>query len=206
MTRASAQIGAPPANRRTLYTIGHSTRTIVELIDILQASAVTRVVDIRRIPRSRANPQFDIGVLPETLARAGLEYVHLATLGGLRAKAKGVHDANAGWAQRSFRNYADYAQTSAFQEGLRELLEMAARQNCSILCAEAVWWRCHRRIVTDYVLAHGVPVIHLFSRTKQAPASLTPFAVVDDRAGVSYPATAPTSRPNRQRSLLRVGG
>jgi uncharacterized protein (DUF488 family) len=208
---------------RTLFTIGHSTRPVIELIHILQVSAVTRVVDIRRIPRSRANPQFDIGVLPETLARAALEYVHLATLGGLRAKTKGVHDANAGWAQRSFRNYADYAQTSAFQEGLRELLEMAARQTCAILCAEAVWWRCHRRIVTDYVLAHGVPVIHLFSRTKQAAASLTPFAVVDDRAGVSYPATArsrPTGRGTRnfgpaadgesvrdeQRALMRVDG
>ena len=103
MTRASAPIDAPPANDGALYTIGHSTRPIVELIDILQASAVTRLIDIRRIPRSRANPQFDIGVLPETLAGAGLEYVHLATLGGLRAKAKGVHDANAGWAPKGPR-------------------------------------------------------------------------------------------------------
>lgn len=206
MTRSSVQMDAPPANGRTLFTIGHSTRPIVELIEILTASAVTRVVDIRRIPRSRANPQFDIGVLPETLARAGLEYVHLATLGGLRARAEGVHDVNAGWAQRAFRNYADYARTAAFQEGLRELLEMAARQTCAILCAEAVWWRCHRRIVTDHVLAHGVAVIHLFSRTKQTPASLTPFAVVDARANVSYPAIAPNAGASGQRALLGVGG
>lgn len=193
MAHGLAQYEAPPAvSPRPLYTIGHSTRSVAELIEILQASAVTRVVDIRRIPRSRANPQFDVGVLPETLAGAGLEYVHLAALGGLRANGDD-EDANAGWIRRPFRNYADYAQTAAFKEGLRDLLEMAARQTCAILCAEAVWWRCHRRIVTDHALAHGVPVIHLFSRTKQVPASLTPFALVDDRAGVSYPAT-PQSR------------
>jgi hypothetical protein len=225
MTHGLAQHEAPPAvSPRPLYTIGHSTRPVAELIDILQASAVTRVVDIRRIPRSRANPHFDIGVLPQTLAGAGLEYVHLAALGGLRAKGDGDdEDANAGWVRRPFRNYADYAQTAAFKEGLRDLLEMAARQTCAILCAEAVWWRCHRRIVTDHMLAHGVPVIHLFSRTKQVPASLTPFALVDDRAGVSYPAT-PQSRTtgrgtrlsgaavdggsgtNEQRAPLRVDG
>ena len=180
------------ADRRTLYTIGHSTRPAGELIDILRASAVTRVVDIRRIPRSRTHPQFGIDVLPETLAGAGLDYVHLAALGGLRGKCKGaVAGANAGWARRSFRNYADYAQTPLFAEGLRDLLELAARQTCAIMCAEAVWWRCHRRIVTDHVLAHHVAVVHLFTRTKQTPASLTPFAVVDGDAGVSYPARSP---------------
>ena len=176
--------------RRVLYTIGHSTRPVAEFIAILHASAVTRVVDIRRIPRSRTHPQFGGDVLAGTLDAAGLDYVHLAALGGLRAKNKRVEAGmNAGWARQSFRNYADYAQTAPFREGLRVLLEMASRQTCAIMCAEALWWRCHRRIVTDHLLAHGVPVIHLLSRTKQTPASLTPFAVVDDRAGVSYPAT-----------------
>jgi hypothetical protein len=185
-------VAGPLADRRTLYTIGHSTRPAGELIDILRASAVTRVVDIRRIPRSRTHPQFGIDVLPETLAGAGLDYVHLAALGGLRGKCKGaVAGANAGWARRSFRNYADYAQTPLFAEGLRDLLEMAARQTCAIMCAETVWWRCHRRIVTDHVLAHHVAVVHLFTRTKQTPASLTPFAIVDARGGVSYPALSP---------------
>ena len=188
------------ADYRTLYTIGHSTRPFAEFVEILRASAVTRVVDIRRIPRSRAHPQFDIHVLPETLDSAGLEYVHLAGLGGLRGKCRSVvAGANAGWARRSFRNYADYAQTPPFQEALRDLLEMASHQTCAIMCAEAVWWRCHRRIVTDHALARGVPVVHLFTRTKRVPASLTPFAVVDADAGVSYPASSPaTSSTQRE--------
>ena len=188
------------AEHRTLYTIGHSTRPFAEFVDILRSSAVGRVVDIRRIPRSRAHPQFDIDVLPETLDGAGLDYIHLAALGGLRGKSRGVvAGANAGWARRSFRNYADYAQTPPFQEALRDLLEMASRQTCAIMCAEAVWWRCHRRIVADHALAHGVPVVHLFTRTKRVPASLTPFAVVDADAGVSYPASSPaTSSTQRE--------
>lgn len=190
MTRGSATPGTPPeAVSRTLYTIGHSTRSAGEFIEILRASSVTRVVDIRRIPRSRTNPQFDTAVLAETLRGAGLDYVHLPALGGLRTKVRLVEEGvNAGWERRPFRNYADYARTPPFREGLHQLLEMASRQTCAIMCAEAVWWRCHRRIVTDHVLAHGMPVIHLFTRTKSAPASLTPFAVVDAHAGVSYPA------------------
>ena len=188
--------------RRVLYTIGHSTRAVAEFIAILHASAVTRVVDIRRIPGSRTNPQFGSDVLAGTLGAAGLAYLHLAALGGLRAKSKRVEaGVNAGWARQSFRNYADYAQTAPFREGLRDLLEMASGQTCAIMCAEALWWRCHRRIVTDHVLAHGVPVIHLFTRTKHAPASLTPFAVVDAHGGVSYP--APTLLASRARGDAR---
>jgi uncharacterized protein (DUF488 family) len=181
--------GAPPeADRRTLYTIGHSTRSASELIDVLRAASVTRVVDIRSIPRSRTNPQFGIEVLPETLAGAGLDYVHLPALGGLRTNVEIAEEGtNAGWVRRSFRNYADYARTPSFRDGLHALLHMASGQTCAIMCAEAVWWRCHRRIVTDHVLAHGMAVVHLFTRTKSAPALLTPFAVVDAQAGVSYP-------------------
>ena len=178
---------------RPLYTIGHSTRPASEFIEVLRASAVTRVVDIRRIPWSRANPQFDIALLPVTLRRAGLDYVHLGALGGLRARGKHTEQSvNAGWARQSFHNYADYALTLPFQETLRGLLETASRQACAIMCAEAVWWRCHRRIVADHVLAHGVPVVHLLTRTTQMPASLTAFAVVDAHAGVSYPASSPS--------------
>jgi uncharacterized protein (DUF488 family) len=101
-----------------------------------------------------------------------------------------VGDANAGWQQPSFRNYADYAETAPFREGLSELLAMVSHETCAIMCAEAVWWRCHRRIVTDHVLAHGVPVIHLFGPGKGEPASLTPFAVVGADARVSYPHAA----------------
>jgi hypothetical protein len=177
-----------------LYTIGHSTRSAREFIDVLRASSVTCVVDIRRIPRSRTNPQFNLDVLPETLRAAGLDYVHLSALGGLRATGTGVEEGvNGGWARRPFQNYADYAGTLPFREALRDLLDMASKQTCAIMCAEAVWWRCHRRIVTDHVLAHGMHVVHLLTRTKHTPASLTPFAVVDADAGVSYPAQAPVS-------------
>ena len=107
---------------------------------------------------------------------------------GVAARAtRADDDTNAGWERQPFRNYADYAETAAFREGYGVLLAMASRETCAIMCAEAVWWRCHRRIVTDYVLAHGVPVIHLFAAGKSEPASLTPFAVVGAHARVSYP-------------------
>jgi uncharacterized protein (DUF488 family) len=195
------------ASGRTLYTIGHSTRRADELIDILRAFRVTRLVDIRSMPRSRKNPQFNHDMLPATLHSAKIAYVHLASLGGLRIKNKLVEGTlNAGWERRPFHNYADYAGTAPFREGLRDLLEMASRETCAIMCAEALWWRCHRRIVTDHVLAHGVPVIHLFTQTKAEPASLTPFAVIGARAGVSYPALAPRQIkrepvPSRARTL-----
>ena len=178
-------------HHRALYTIGHSTRSADELIDILHAFDVTSLVDIRSIPRSRTNPQFNFDVLPETLRNAAITYVHRAALGGLRAKSKRNEEGdNTGWTQKSFRNYADYAQTPAFDEGLQELLKLVSQQTCAIMCAEAVWWRCHRRIVTDYVLAHGVRVVHISTQTKSEPAKLTPFAVVS--AGIdtiSYPHT-----------------
>lgn len=201
VTHGPAAPGTPAeADRRTLYTIGHSTRSASELIDVLRAASVTRVVDIRSIPMSRTNPQFGIEVLPETLAGAGLDYVHLPALGGLRANvALAEEGTNAGWVRRPFRNYADYARTPPFRDGLHALLDMASRQTCAIMCAEAVWWRCHRRIVTDHVLAHGMPVIHLLTRTKSAPASLTPFAVVDAQANVSYPVPEPRAEGERRR-------
>ena len=187
--RLDERIVRRQARQSTLYTIGHSTRPVEELIDILHAFAVTRLVDIRSIPRSRTNPQFNLDVLPDALSGAGITHVHLAALGGLRAKSKRSEEGdNAGWNQRPFRNYADYAQTPAFDAGLHELLKLVSQETCAIMCAEAVWWRCHRRIVTDYVLAHGVAVIHLFTRTKSAPATLTPFAVVNAGGGkISYP-------------------
>jgi hypothetical protein len=188
---------------RALYTIGHSTRSAPELVVILREFGVTRLVDIRSIPRSRTNPQFNRDVLPATLRSAGIGYVHLAALGGRRSKSTSVEEGvNAGWERRPFRDYADYAQTAPFREGLRELLAMAARETCAIMCAEAVWWRCHRRIVTDHLLARGVPVVHLFSQHKSEPASLTPFALLGARGKVSYPAPAQPSRPQARRRKL----
>ncbi len=125
----------------------------------------------------------------------------LAALGGRRGKSKRVHEGvNAGWKRAPFHNYADYAETAPFLQGLSELLEMVSRETCGIMCAEAVWRRCHRRIVSDHVLAHGVPVVHLFTKTKGDPASLTPFAVIGARARVHYPAPAlpaTDARPTR---------
>lgn len=187
---------------RTLYTLGHSTRTVDELVDILRAYGVTRLVDIRSIAWSRTNPQFNLDVLPATLRHADIAYCHLVSLGGRRAKSKEVpEETNAAWERPPFHNYADYAETAPFRKGLQELLEMASRETCAIMCAEAVWWRCHRRIVADHVLAHGVPVVHVFSRTKCEPASLTPFAVIGARARVFYPApaTALTVQPSVDR-------
>ena len=148
---------------------------------MLRELGVTRLVDIRRIPRSRTNPQFNLEVLPATLPQ--LQKIwrtsSLASLGGRRTKSERVEEgANAAWQRRSINNYADYAETAAFRKGLRELLEMASRETCAIMCAEAVWWRCHRRIIADHLLAHGVPVVHVLSREKSEPASLTPFAVI----------------------------
>jgi Protein of unknown function, DUF488/Hypervirulence associated proteins TUDOR domain len=173
---------------RTLYTIGHSSRPLAELIEALRAVGVARLIDIRSFPRSRTNPQFNADVLEQALRGAGITYVHLAALGGRRAKSKcTVEGANAGWQQQPFHNYADYAETAPFREGLRELLATALRETCAIMCAEAVWWRCHRRIVTDHVLAHGVPVVHLVGPGHGERASLTPFAIVGANSRVSYP-------------------
>ena len=169
-TRAKA-VAAPTglaATRRPLYTIGHSTRSLEELIDVLRGFQVARLVDIRSIPRSRTNPQFNLDELPAMLHVAGITHVHLASLGGRRTRSKCLAESvNAGWQRAPFHNYADYAQTPAFREGLRELLDMASQETCAIMCAEAVWWRCHRRIVTDHVLAHGVPVV-TYSREARA--------------------------------------
>jgi uncharacterized protein (DUF488 family) len=174
---------------RPLYTIGHSTRSVDELVGILRAWCVTRLVDIRTMPRSRTNPQFNGDVLPQKLSPADIAYVALPSLGGLRAKSKTVEaTTNAGWRQSAFRNYADYAETVPFRAGLQELLDMASNETCAVMCAEAVWWRCHRRIVADHAIAHGVPVVHLFSLVKGEPATLTPFAVVGPGGRVSYPA------------------
>jgi len=173
----------------TLFTIGHATRTLAELASALAAYRVTELVDIRTIPRSRTNPQFNTEVIGRGLAEFGIHYVRLPALGGLRGKQSGDSSANA-WENSSFRNYANYATSSAFREGLSELEAIAARAPTAIMCAEMVWWRCHRRIVADHLLAHGVSVVHIFDAGRAEPATLTPFAVVGTDGIVRYPAQA----------------
>ncbi len=174
---------------RTIYTIGHSTRPIGEFVALLQQVAVHLLVDVRSIPRSRTNPQFNADALPETLLQVGISYRHLAALGGLRHREKGAAPSrNTFWEVAAFRNYADYAATGVFRNGLDELRALAHDNCCAIMCAEAVWWRCHRRIITDYLLAQGVPVMHIMGLNKIDPAKLTPGVQSLPDGTLIYPA------------------
>ena len=171
----------------TIFTIGHSTRSLKELVSLLRLFGVQMLVDIRSVPRSRKNPQFNREALASHLPASGIGYVHLAALGGLRGRRKGGPPSrNAGWTEEAFRNYADYAETAAFAEGLRRLLELAREKTCAIMCAEAVWWRCHRRITTDYLLARGLHVRHILGASRAEEARLTPFAVPQGDGTIAY--------------------
>jgi uncharacterized protein (DUF488 family) len=163
----------------SFYTIGHSTRTLDEFAELLSAAGVTELVDVRTVPRSRTNPQFNADSLPGWLQSIGIAYRHVAELGGLRGRRKDrPQSPNMFWDNASFRNYADYAGTQPFREGLQTLRQLGQRQTCAIMCAEAVWWRCHRRIIADYLLAAGETVFHILSLKNIAPARLTPAAQV----------------------------
>jgi uncharacterized protein (DUF488 family) len=163
----------PPATQ-TIFTIGHSTRPIAEFVILRRQAAIDVLVDVRSIPRSRTNPQFNADTLPDALAGAGITYRHLSALGGLRHRVKGAMPSpNTLWRVAAFRNYADYAATDAFRMGLDELQALARDHCCAIMCSEAVWWRCHRRIIADYLLAEGAPVAHIMGHSKIDPAKLT---------------------------------
>jgi uncharacterized protein (DUF488 family) len=171
-----------------IFTIGHSTRSIEELLGILQERGVTQVIDVRRFPRSATNPQFNSENLEAALPRAGFHYVHLEALGGRRDRIAAIDPSlNAGWELKAFHNFADYALTQPFLEGLESLLALASERISAVMCAEALWWRCHRRIITDHLLARGVSVVHLGAAVVPTPASLTSFAVVGEDCRVSYP-------------------
>ena len=170
-------IAKPPTIGRTVFTIGHSTRTIAELVALLKQVNVDLLVDVRSIPRSRMVPQFNFDTLPDSLAQEGIGYQHLRALGGRRYHPKGAPiSTNTFWHVLAFRNYADYAETDAFRAGFEDLLALARSHRCAIMCAEAVWWRCHRRIITDYLLARGVTVDHIMGLGQVTPATITPVA------------------------------
>ena len=174
------------------FTIGHSTRALDEFANLAQESDVQVIVDVRSMPRSRTNPQFNKDSLPDALSQWQIGYRHVAELGGLRGKAPGVEvSPNSYWRVRGFRNYADYALTPAFAEGLGQLRELGRQQRCAIMCAEAVWWRCHRRIIADYLIAAGEEVQHILAPGHVDVASLTPGAAFQDDGTVIYPAQAP---------------
>jgi uncharacterized protein (DUF488 family) len=179
---------ASDAEMQTIFTIGHSTRTVPELTGLLRQVSVDLLVDIRSVPGSRTNPQFNTDALPAPLAVMGIGYRHIAALGGLRGRRKDAAPSqNTLWTSSAFRNYADYALTGQFRSGLEELIKLAGERRCAIMCAEAVWWRCHRRIVADYLLVQGVPVEHIMGPGKVDPARLTPGARPQPDGTVLYP-------------------
>ena len=173
------------------FTIGHSNRSIDVFVGLLRQAGVGLVVDIRKIPLSRANPQFNEAALAAALGAVGIGTLHIAALGGLRAGTRGLPaDVNGLWSNASFHNYADYALSEPFQAGFERLLEEGRRRRSALMCAEAVWWRCHRRIVADYLIAAGEAVFHIMGDGRIEPARLTPGAVVRDDGKVVYPAAA----------------
>ncbi len=167
-----------------VFTVGHSTRSAEEFVALLKAHRIESLVDVRTVPRSRHNPQFNRDTLPETLRRAGIEYLHLAELGGLR-KAR-EDSVNTGWHNLSFRGFADYMQTPEFENGLARLMDLANARRAAVMCAEAVPWRCHRSLIGDALVARGAEVLELSSMTRAQPHKMTPFARVEGTR-VSYP-------------------
>jgi len=173
-----------------IYTIGHSTRSAQELIALLQENGVDLLIDVRTVPRSRFNPQFNADTLPATLHEAGIGYRHMPALGGLRHRPKGAPPSPNGlWRNEAFQAYADYALTAPFRVALAELRDLADEHTPAIMCAEAVWWRCHRRIVADYLLAAGDDVRHIMAPGKVEPATLTPGAEPQPDKTILYPPT-----------------
>jgi uncharacterized protein (DUF488 family) len=170
------------------FTIGHSTRPIDEFVALLRHVDAQVVVDVRTVPRSRRNPQFNDKSLAKTLANYQIGYVHIAGLGGLRARSHNVPPAvNAFWINESFHNYADYTMSESFQHGLAVLRERGREQRCAIMCAEALWWRCHRRIIADYLLAAGETVFHILQMDDVEEATITPTAQLGPNGILTYP-------------------
>jgi uncharacterized protein (DUF488 family) len=168
----------------SVFTVGHSTLPIERFIALLKTYAIERLADIRTVPGSRHNPQFQSDALAASLAAEQIEYTHMAALGGLRHARK--DSVNAGWRNKGFRGYADYMQTAAFEEGLDVLIQMSRQQRVAIMCAEAVPWRCHRSLVADALLVRGIPVVEILSVTDCRIHMLTPFAHVEGTS-ITYP-------------------
>ena len=171
-----------------VFTIGHSTRSIEEFVGLLKAHGVTRVVDVRTVPRSRHNPQFNRETLPALLKAAGMGYTHLAELGGLRHTS--LHSCNTGWRNASFRGYADHMQTPEFAGGMEHLLDLAHEDCIAIMCAEAVPWRCHRSLIADALLVRGISSADIQGIARTQVHKLTPFAKVQGDQ-ITYPPEQP---------------
>jgi uncharacterized protein (DUF488 family) len=175
------------------FTIGHSTHTMREFVELLMSQGIKLVVDVRKFPRSRANAQFNSIQLGEALSGFEIDYRHIPALGGRRGKRIDVSsDVNAFWKNQSFHNYADYALGGEFQSGLKQLRELGNATICVAMCAEAVWWRCHRRIIADYLIASGETVFHILGLNAVNPAHLTEGARVIANGVVLYPSQVDT--------------
>jgi uncharacterized protein (DUF488 family) len=176
-----------PGKAPVVFTVGHSTRTLETFIELLQAHGVKRIVDVRTVPRSRRNPQFNRETLPDTLSQVKVRYTHLKELGGLRHPLP--DSLNTGWRNPSFRGFADYMQTPEFGAGLSKLLKFASHAQVALMCAEAVPWRCHRTLIADSLLVRGVRVEHILSPTRRHVHTLTPFAHAEGTR-IIYPSGA----------------
>lgn len=185
-----------------VLTIGHSTHTIEEFIRLLQANAVTLVVDVRTVPRSRHNPQFNRDTLPASLKTAGIGYVHMAELGGLRHPIR--ESLNTGWRNASFRGYADYMQTPEFQHAIEQLIQLANLDRIAVMCAEALPWRCHRSLIEDALFVRGIRSEDIMSTARRQIHVLTPFAKVQG-ARITYPAETSITQlpPPKQSTRLK---
>jgi uncharacterized protein (DUF488 family) len=175
--------------RLPFFSVGHSDRSIEDFVQLLRLADVSTVADIRTFPNSRSNPQFNRDALPDRLADFRLGYAHVPELGGRRARSPSVPpEVNAFWDNQSFHNYADYALSDGFRTGLERLIALGRGERCAMMCAEAVWWRCHRRIVADHLIARGERVFHLMGRDRIEPATMTAGARVAAEGTVTYPA------------------
>jgi uncharacterized protein (DUF488 family) len=184
----------------TVFTIGHSTRAWEAFVELLRAHGIERVLDVRSIPRSRHNPQFNRETLSAKLRGARISYVHLRSLGGLRHARR--DSPNMGWRNASFRGFADYMQTPEFEKGLQRLIKLAKKKKTAIMCAEAVPWRCHRSLIADALTARGIRAEHIVSGKRVRVHTLIPFGRVrGDR--ITYPAFVSESAepPHKQKAL-----
>lgn len=177
----------PQNTSPVVLTIGHSTRPLEDFIHLLLAHHIKKVIDVRTVPRSKHNPQFNRETLPASLAAYGLGYIHMSGLGGLRRSYPG--SPNMGWRNASFRGFADYMQTQDFETNLFMMIQLARPERISLMCAEALPWRCHRSLIADALLIRGIRVEHILSRTRCQPHLLTPWARVDGTQ-ITYPPDA----------------
>ena len=168
-----------------VLTVGHSTHPLEAFIDLLKAHSVTRLIDVRTVPRSRHNPQFNRDTFSDALESSGIRYMHVAGLGGFRHTSR-ESSSNRGWRNEAFRGYADYMQTPEFAENLADLIELAKQERVVLMCAEAVPWRCHRSLIADALLIRGVRVEEIISETRRQAHMLTSFAKVDGTS-IIYP-------------------